>query len=103
MTLPAFLAAGPMRSLLTIAPLRWLGNMSYSYYLAHGLTLKAIALVIARARPGWHPGAGAHWILLPCAYAVTIASSAALFSAIEKRFSLAPSRRSVDSRLDPAT
>ena len=38
-------------------PARWLGNMSYSYYLLHGMTVMALSIVIAkfvgtRCRPG---------------------------------------------------
>ena len=33
-------------------PMRWLGNMSYSYYLLHGLALKAIILLMALMLPG---------------------------------------------------
>jgi len=32
-------------------PLRWLGNMSYSYYLCHGLALKALFMVLGRVMP----------------------------------------------------
>jgi len=93
-TLVVFRAAGPLRALFSVAPLRWLGNMSYSYYLMHGLALKALALAIARVRPGWNPGDAGHWALLPIAFAVTLVSSAALFAAIEKRFSLGAPRPS---------
>jgi len=31
---------------LIFSPLRWLGNMSYSYYLIHGLTLKFLFLIL---------------------------------------------------------
>ncbi len=91
-TLVAFRAPGPLRELFSVAPLRWLGNMSYSYYLMHALALKGLALAFARLRPGWNPGATGHWLLLPLAFAVTLVSSAGLFAAVEKRFSLAPRR-----------
>lgn len=91
-TLVTFRAPGPLRELFSVAPLRWLGNMSYSYYLMHALALKGLALAIARLRPGWNPGATGHWLLLPLAFAVTLVSSAVLFAAVEKRFSLAPRR-----------
>src|SRR6267378_426924 len=92
LTLVAFRAPGPLRELFSVAPLRWLGNMSYSYYLMHALALKGLALAFARLRPGWNPGATGHWLLLPLAFAVTLVSSAGLFAAVEKRFSLAPRR-----------
>jgi len=91
-TLVAFRAPGPLRELFSVTPLRWLGNMSYSYYLMHSLALKGLALAIARLRPGWNPGATGHWLLLPLAFAGTLASSTVLFAAVEKRFSLALKR-----------
>jgi exopolysaccharide production protein ExoZ len=99
--LVAFVAEGPVRSIFSVAPLRWLGNMSYSYYLMHGLTLKAIGLLIARARPSWHPGPAMHWAFLPVALATTMVTSAVLFCEVEKRFSLAPKRTVVLPRASP--
>lgn len=93
-TLVVFRADGPLRALFSVTPLRWLGNMSYSYYLMHGLALKALSLAVARARPGWHPGGAGHWAFMPIAFAVTLISSAALFAAVERRFSQAPRRPS---------
>ena len=39
--LACFRAEGPLYRAFAWTPLRWLGNMSYSYYLIHGLALKA--------------------------------------------------------------
>jgi peptidoglycan/LPS O-acetylase OafA/YrhL len=90
--LVAFVAEGPVRSIFSVAPLRWLGNMSYSYYLMHGLTLKALGLFIARAFPNRHPGPAAHWTFMPFGLAATLVTSTILFCMVEKRFSLAPKR-----------
>jgi len=89
-TLCAFAEGGRLRSLFSVTPLRWLGNMSYSYYLVHGLTLKGLAVVTSHVFARWHPGALAHWAFLPCAFAATLVASTGLFVAIEKRFSLTP-------------
>jgi exopolysaccharide production protein ExoZ len=97
--LVAFVAEGPLRSIFSVAPLRWLGNMSYSYYLMHALTLKAFGFLIARACPSWHPGAAAHWALLPVALAATLVTSAVLFCAVEKPFSLAPKQSAASPRI----
>jgi hypothetical protein len=43
---------------------------------------------------GWHPGGAGQWAFMPIAFAVTLVSSAALFAAVERRFSLAPRRPS---------
>ena len=72
-------------------PLRWLGNMSYSYYLIHGLTLKAAFKVVAVILPATAGGAWVFWALLAPAFGLTLLTSAALFLAVEQPLSLAPS------------
>lgn len=68
-------------------PLRWLGNMSYSYYLVHGLSLKALFLVVAKLwPPGTAPWLGG-WLVVP-AFAFTLLPSALLFLLVERPFSL---------------
>jgi exopolysaccharide production protein ExoZ len=73
-------------------PLRWLGNMSYSYYLVHGLALKGAFLALARALPPETVGAWIFWPLLPAMFAWTLLPSAGLFVLIERPLSLAPRR-----------
>ena len=75
-------------------PLRWLGNMSYSYYLLHGVTLKGVALVVTRLFP---PSGDQPLMLigaLPVAFLATVLTSSSLFILIEKPFSLRPPARS---------
>ena len=69
-------------------PLRWLGNMSYSYYLIHGLTLKAFFVVLAQlGAASALPGAAVLY-LLP-AFAATIGVGCLLFLCVERPWSLA--------------
>jgi peptidoglycan/LPS O-acetylase OafA/YrhL len=69
-------------------PLRWLGNMSYSYYLVHGLALQALRFAANRLIPpdGHSPLSFAAW--LPAGLAVTWVVSTLLFLAVEKPVSL---------------
>ena len=73
--------------LLEWTPLRWLGNMSYSYYLLHGLTLKAsfmAARMVVTEIPApvlWF------WLLLPVAFGLTLLPAATLFVFVEKPYS----------------
>ena len=83
----AWLASG-----FSWTPLRWLGNMSYSYYLLHGLALKAAFLALAVVLPAANYGAWLFWALLPPMFALTLFPTAALFLAVERPFSLAPRR-----------
>lgn len=71
-------------------PIRWLGNMSYSYYLIHGLTLKAVALVMLHVI---HPSGNqmvAFWLGLPISFFLTLVTATILFVLVERRFSLMP-------------
>jgi exopolysaccharide production protein ExoZ len=45
---------GTLQEVCTWKPLRYWGNISYSYYLAHGITLKALATLLARMQPREH-------------------------------------------------
>jgi exopolysaccharide production protein ExoZ len=74
-------------------PLRWLGNMSYSYYLLHGLSLKAIFLLFAVLAPATVYGPLFFWTLLPVTFGLTLIPASALFLLIEHPISLAPGVR----------
>jgi len=77
-------------------PMRWLGNMSFSYYLLHGLVLKAsfaaLAILLPSAR---NNGFGLFWELLPLMFAITLIPTATLFLTVERPLSLVPFRRSM--------
>lgn len=75
-------------SAFSFTPLRWLGNMSYSYYLLHGLVLKAGFLVLAVLLPGASNGFWLFWILLPVMFVLTLIPTMVLFLVVERPFSL---------------
>ena len=89
---------GRSASLFTLAPLRWLGNMSYSYYLIHGLSLKAMFLVLAKLYPAQAQASTAFWLALPIAFLATLGPSILLFIMVEKPYSLSkrPRREQAD-------
>jgi peptidoglycan/LPS O-acetylase OafA/YrhL len=66
-------------------PLRWLGNMSYSYYLIHGLSLKFAFMVLGAFVT---PGHDLFLALFLPMLAFTLVPSAVLFMLIEKPLSL---------------
>lgn len=82
-------------------PLRWLGNMSYSYYLLHGLVLKAAFLALSGIFPISAFGSWFFWALLPVMFLVTLLPTAALFLLVEKPYSLSPPRAPRTSVLFP--
>lgn len=87
-------------------PLRWLGNISYSYYLVHGLALKAVFTMLHSALPPVAHEA-LFILLLPAVFAATLVPSIALFILVERPFSLEPMLKKsalppVDGALSPA-
>ena len=79
----------PLARLFSWSPMRWLGNMSYSYYLIHGLALKAAFLAMSVLMPRAVFDSWFFWALMPVMFAITLVPSAALFLAVERPFSLA--------------
>jgi exopolysaccharide production protein ExoZ len=71
-------------------PLRWLGNMSYSYYLLHGLALKAGFLALGAILPAQIHGSVLFWGLLGPMFVLTLIPTTALFLLVERPFSLQP-------------
>jgi peptidoglycan/LPS O-acetylase OafA/YrhL len=73
---------------LSYAPLRWFGNMSYSYYLIHGLSLKFCFLIFGKlVDSSTQNELLYYWLWLPF-FLITLVTSFCLFIAIEKPFSL---------------
>ncbi|TQV76178.1 acyltransferase family protein [Denitrobaculum tricleocarpae] len=68
---------------------RYFGNMSYSFYLIHGLTLKFIFLVMGILLPAEiYASSLWFWVLFLPAFLASSAVSAALFLLVERPFSL---------------
>lgn len=83
-------------------PLRWLGNMSYSYYLLHGLALKAGFLFLTKLLPASGSDSPLwFWILLPIMFSLTLIPSTFLFLAIERPLSLVRHPAKVNGRTIP--
>lgn len=73
---------------LTFTPIRWLGNMSYSYYLIHGLTLKFSFTILGfMTQNNFTSNTIYYWLWVPL-FALTLISSFFLFWAIERPLSL---------------
>ena len=74
-------------------PMRWLGNMSYSYYLLHGLTLKALFMFMPRSAALADHALLLFVLLLPLFFAATLFTSGCLYLLVERPLSLAASKR----------
>jgi peptidoglycan/LPS O-acetylase OafA/YrhL len=74
--------------LFSRTPVRWLGNMSYSYYLVHGLKLHAFFMLLAMVRPAAQLTVFGILGLMALAFVATLPPAVALFLAIERPWSL---------------
>lgn len=74
--------------IFSYSPLRWFGNISYSYYLIHGLSLKAGFMVFSHVYPPSENGSLLFWWLLVPMFLLTLVPSVILFTTVEKPFSL---------------
>ncbi len=66
-------------------PLRWLGNMSYSYYLCHAFILHLVFRIASRATWYWSPSGT--WMLAAIGFACTWIGATLLFVCVEKPLS----------------
>ncbi|MCX6620039.1 MAG: acyltransferase [Acidobacteria bacterium] len=79
---------GVLKRVFSLDYLRWMGNMSYSYYLVHGLAMHAVAATLLWARaPAPLPSPLGLGLLLACAMG-TLLSGGILFLLVEKPMSL---------------
>ena len=86
-----FRGGGVVSAIMAWTPVRWLGNMSYSYYLLHAFVIRLIMGVVGRVAGGDMPGF-LFWCLMPVVFGGTIVASSLLFVWVEKPFSLRPRR-----------
>jgi len=86
--LECFVSSGLTARLFSFSPMRWLGNMSYSYYLVHGLALRFVFLVVEKIYPAQNTETWEFWLFLPLAFFLTLIPSALLFIYVEKPYSL---------------
>lgn len=85
-----FSANGYASRLFRWTPMRWLGNISYSYYLIHGLVLNGIFVFTPWFLPATGGNVVAFWIGLGFCFGATFLVSTVLFLLVERPFSLSP-------------
>jgi exopolysaccharide production protein ExoZ len=81
-------AAGRLQKVFVWTPLRYLGNMSYSFYLIHGVTLQGIGLVADAAVRRGAPSTSVFITAVLLGFVAAWLTSTVLFVFIEKPFSL---------------
>ena len=79
---------GMLKRLFSWRPLRYLGNMSYSYYLSHVLTLKGLAYLSYRVVPPSHTSSMLFSFIASAAFLGTVFTSTMLFHFVEMPYSI---------------
>jgi exopolysaccharide production protein ExoZ len=64
--------------------MRFLGSMSYSYYLVHGVTLKGLELAASSMIPAARQSEWIFWCALPVGYAMTLCAARVVFVMVEQ-------------------
>jgi peptidoglycan/LPS O-acetylase OafA/YrhL len=77
----------------SFTPLRWLGNISYSYYLVHGLALKVAFTLLGKVSLSHAQGIGFFVIMMFLMFFWALIPSLAVFLLVERPFSLSPGKR----------
>jgi peptidoglycan/LPS O-acetylase OafA/YrhL len=75
-------------SIFSWRPLRWLGNISYSFYLFHGFVLHGLFRSLNALLPNYQVGLMGYLLLLPPSLFVTVVLTWPLFAYVEKPTSL---------------
>lgn len=84
----SFTTTGVVNKFFRLKYLRWLGNMSYSYYLIHVLSMKALLMFFERLHPASSSDTMLFYYMMPIAFAGSIIFSFILYVFIEKPYSL---------------
>ncbi len=87
---------GVLQKVCVWKPMRYWGNISYSYYLIHGLTLKGVAILLIHLRPTWHPVV-AYCTALVVGLAASLASAIVLYALVERPLSLSPKKQQANT------
>jgi peptidoglycan/LPS O-acetylase OafA/YrhL len=90
---------GRLRATFSWDPLRWLGNMSYSYYLVHGATLQAVAAAVRLAGPAAQWPGYSYWAAMLACFVFTLLAASVLFLTVEKPLSLDARRTAREVRV----
>lgn len=79
---------GILHRILTWRPLIWIGNVSFSLFLAHSLVLNFFELALKKIIPQQPTTPLLFWFILPIAYSMAFIAATVLYVTVEKPFSL---------------
>jgi peptidoglycan/LPS O-acetylase OafA/YrhL len=78
--------------LFSFTPIRYFGNISYSYFLIHGLTLKAYFWLLGMFIPVESLSPAGFWIGVPVSFILTVVAALVLYLLVERPLSIFPAR-----------
>jgi peptidoglycan/LPS O-acetylase OafA/YrhL len=84
--------AGILRAIFNSRPMRWVGNMSYSFFLLHGLVLQGVASLLLQFRSDVHFTPLSYCVVLLFNLVLALTASFVLFTFVEKPLSFETSR-----------
>ncbi len=94
---------GVLRHFFSLALMRWIGNISYSFYLFHGISMHVLRDLMRMVLPShFLVSVVLFWALMPVVLGIATTLSAVLFLVIEKPFSLSMSS-SASKRAESST
>ncbi len=82
-------ARNALSRLLSLKYLRWFGNMSYSYFLFHGLTVRTLFALLPKFITPQGDAVWIYFVLLPLFFAATLVPTLLLYLLVEYPYSLA--------------
>ena len=88
LTLASVNPLGFLHRFFSWTPMRWLGNISYSFYLIHAATLKGLALLLTLLVPPTGNEPHLFVLMLFISLAASLVTSTILFRFVEKPYSL---------------
>jgi len=90
---------GWLARFFSLDPLRWAGNISYSYYLVHGMVLHGLRLAARMVLPADAATPWLYALLFAVALAATLTAGAVFYLLFEKPFLHVPAARPADGRV----
>lgn len=94
--LACFSLDGMTSKIFRWTPIRWLGNISYSFYLTHSLVLNAFFLALPKLFPQTGSDLAIFWLCLPLSFIFSFLASSLLFAYVEKPLSLSVQKKKRD-------
>jgi peptidoglycan/LPS O-acetylase OafA/YrhL len=92
-------AAGPLTRIMSWKPAVFIGPISYSFYMIHGLVLNGLKFGVIRGLGLTSEATWLFFLFCPFAFALALAAAAVLYRYVEEPFSIAKAKPRVPARV----